>query len=185
VALRTGLRRGELLGLRWANIYPDRGYLSVAESRVRVAGGIKVEAPKGNRSRRIDLSAEEVTLLQAHREHQGRARQRAGETWVGEDHVFSMADGRPVTPSTYGRRWHALLAKVGVPTIRPHDLRHLNISLLLEEGHNVKVVQGRAGHYSAAFTLDRYGHVMEGGRRRAAGAVGGALARARGERDGG
>jgi len=95
-----------------------------------------------------------------------------------------MSDGRPVSPSTFGRRWHVLLGKVGVPAIRPHDLRHLHVSLLLEEGHNVKVVQQRAGHHSAAFTLDRYGHAMEGGRRRAAGAVGDALARARaGKRD--
>jgi len=90
-----------------------------------------------------------------------------------------MADGRPVSPSTFGRRWHALLIKTGVPEIRPHDLQHLNVSLLLEGGHNVKVVQERAGHYSAAFTLDRYGHVMEQGRRRAAGAVGDALRHAR------
>ena len=179
VAIRSGLRRGELLGLRWANIHLDRGYLTVAESRVKVVGGVKVEAPKGLRARQIELSAEEVALLRTHRERQERVHERAGEAWVGEDHVFTMPDGRPVTPSTYGRRWHAHLGNVGVPAIRPHDLRHLNISLLLEEGHNVKVVQGRAGHHSAAFTLDRYGHALEGGRRRAAGAVGGALARAR------
>jgi len=89
-----------------------------------------------------------------------------------------MTDGRPVSPSTFGWRWHALLVKAGVPAIRPHDLRHLNVSLLLDAGHNVKVVQERAGHHSAAFTLDRYGQAMKGGRRREAGAVGDALARA-------
>jgi len=180
VAIRSGLRRGELLGLRWANIHLDRGYLTVAESRVKVVGGVKVEAPKGNRARQIELSAEEVALLRTHRERQEWAHERAGEARVGEDHVFTLPDGRPVTPSTYGRRWHAHLVNVGVPAIRPHDLRHLNISLLLEEGRNVKVVQERASRHSAAFTLDRYGHAMGGGRRRAVGAVGGALARARG-----
>ena len=177
--LRTGLRRGELLGLRWEHLHLDKGFLTVAESRVRVSGGVKVETPTGNRSRRIDLSDEEVGLLEAHAAQQARRREEAGAGWRDGDHVFTMADGRPITPSTFGRRWHALLAKTGVPAIRPHDLRHLNVSLLLDGGHNVKVVQDRAGHHSAAFTLDRYGHVMEGGRRRAAGAVGDALDRTR------
>jgi len=92
--------------------------------------------------------------------------------------LLTKSDGRPITPSTFGRRWRALLAKTGVPAIRPHDLRHLNVSLLLDDGHNVKLVQQRAGHHSAAFTLDRYGHVMKGGQRQAAGAGGDALDRA-------
>ncbi len=182
--IRTGLRRGELLGLRWAHVHFEQGHLIVAESRVKVEGGVKVEFPKGDKSRRIDLSPEEIALLRVHRVRQDHARAQAAEAWIGTDHVFTMSDGRPVSPSTFGRRWHVLLKKVGVPAIRPHDLRHLHVSLLLEEGHNVKVVQERAGHHSAAFTLDRYGHAMEGGRRRAAGAVGDALARARvGKRD--
>jgi len=179
IKLRTGLRRGELLGLRWEHVHLDQDFLTVAESRVKVSGGTKVEAPKGGRSRRIDLSEEETGLLEAHAERQARQREEAGAGWRDGGHVFTMSDGRPITPSTFGRRWQALLMKTGVPAIRPHDLRHLNVSILLEGGHNVKVVQGRAGHHSAAFTLDRYGHVMEGGRRRAAGAVGDALKRAR------
>ena len=179
IKLRTGLRRGELLGSRWEHVDLARGILTVVESRVRVSGGVKVERPKGQRSRRIDLSEEEVELLEVHAARQEQRRAAAGEAWVSGDHVFTRSDGRPITPSTFGRRWAVLLEKVGVPKIRPHDLRHLNLSLLIEAGTNVKVVQNRAGHYSAAFTLDRYGHVLDSGRKRAADAIGTALSQKR------
>lgn len=168
LAIRTGLRRGELLGLRWSDINLDTGRLTVRRGLVKVAGGVKEEGTKGRRGRALDLSPGEIALLRAHRQAQLVLRLAAGSAWQDRDLVFALPPGRDperhpggraYSPTTFLRHWRLLLARAEVPYLRPHDLRHLNATLLLEAGVHPRVVQERLGHANVGITLDTYSHV--------------------------
>lgn len=168
LAIVTGMRRGELLGLRWADVDLDGGWLVVRRALVKSVGGLREEATKSGKGRRIDLTASQVAMLRAQRQAQLTARLAAGPAWQDQGLVFAqepsgfptaLPGGRPFAPTSLGRHWHALLARHGLPHIRPHDLRHLNATLLLEAGVHPKVVQERLGHANVSITLDTYSHV--------------------------
>lgn len=168
LALVTGMRRGELLGLRWADVDLDGGWLVVRRALVRGPGGLREEATKGGKGRRIDLTASQVAMLRAHRQAQLTARLAAGPDWRDQDLVFALPPthrgrtqpgGRPYSTTVVEYRWRSLLRRAGLPYLRPHDLRHLNATLLLEAGVHPKVVQERLGHANISDTLDTYSHV--------------------------
>lgn len=168
LAIVTGMRRGELLALRWSDVDFDGGWLTVRRSLVRVAGGMREEHTKTGRGRRLDLTASQVAMLRAHRQAQLTQRLAAGPDWQDQGLVFALAPGRdaeaqpggrPYSPTLVGRRWGELLARHGLPHLRPHDLRHLNATLLLEAGVHPRVVQERLGHANVSITLDVYSHV--------------------------
>jgi integrase len=157
VAVTTGLRRGELLGLRWSDLDPMLGTLTVNQSLERVKGKVTFKAPKTKTSRRsITLPAVTIQSLQEHRAAQAEERMRFG---LGRDPrglVFTRADGEPLDADSLTKAFGRLVAATGVTPISYHGLRHTHISHLLMDGVHVKVVSERAGHANVNITLSVY-----------------------------
>jgi integrase len=161
LAVTAGLRRGELLGLRWSDLDLDAGRLSVRQQVLRVRGQTTIEPVKTARSHRpVALSAGMAAVLREHRARQEEARRAAGELWQDHGLVFPRGDGRPANPSTVTHEFADLLERAGLPHVRLHDLRHTMATLLLAAGAHPKVVQERAGHATVGITLDLYSHVQ-------------------------
>ncbi len=172
LAAMTGLRRAELCGLRWADVDLDAGTLTVRQTITTVDHVPTVGDPKTAKSRRtLDLDAETVARLRAHRTAQLEQRMLIGAGWTDHGLVFAMPDGSPWNPDVITQRFALLVKASELPRIRLHDLRHTHASHLLAAGVNVKVVSERLGHSSVAFTLDVYAHVMPGQQAAAAAAV--------------
>lgn len=166
LALTTGMRRGELLGLKWEDItlVEGNGSLQVRRSMTRVAGhGVVASEPKTASSRRkIALSSYVVSVLKEHRVRQLEMRLQAGSKWTENDLVFCNVYGNFLHPARLYMMFHKVLAEAGVPSIRFHDLRHSAATILLSMGINVKVVQEMLGHSRISMTLDTYSHVLPG-----------------------
>jgi integrase len=177
VALTLGLRRGELLGLRWQSVDLDRGVLRVRESVQRVRGaGLVVEETKSARSdRTIPLPKMTREALRQHRERQAVERSAAGQRWMEHDLVFPSPIGTPMDPRNLNREFGNLLgrARVGVrikvnksgdeelaPRIRLHDLRHTCATFLVAQGVPLRAVMEILGHSGIAITSDTYSHVL-------------------------
>jgi len=160
MALSTGMRRGEILALRWADL--DEG-LTVAHVRrsLQVSGeGLAFVEPKTRRSRRAVALP---SYLRPHLERQRAAqteRRAACPGWADLDLVVDAGDGSPVHPDTLSSGWYRFLKRSGLPHVRFHDLRHAHATLLLLAGIHPKVVSERLGHASVGITLDIYSHVL-------------------------
>jgi integrase len=171
-AAMTGMRRAELLGLRWADVDLDGGSVVVRQSVQQVAGRIVVGDVKTARSRRrLDLDPVTVAVLRSHRVAQWKRRAQVGAGWKNHDLVFNAPDGSPLKPDSITQWFERAVQRSGLPRIRLHDLRHSHATHLLAAGTNPKVVSERLGHASVAFTLDTYGHVMPGQQAAAAAAA--------------
>lgn len=163
-ALFTGMRRSELLGLRWQDIDLLLCQISVGRGLHHLKDGSYIfTEPKSAKSRRtVALSPAAVLVLQAHREKQISEHYMMGKASAPEDLVFSTADGKPYRPNTITRAWVTLAKKAGVKVIRLHDARHTHASLMLSQGIHPKIVQERLGHSTIAMTLDIYSHIAPG-----------------------
>ncbi len=161
LAATTGLRRGELLGLRWRDLDLENGRLSVTQALLSVRNRLSFSPPKTAKSRRsVALDPRTVAALQAHRAHQNEERLALGG-WPDHDLVFTREDGKPVHPDTFSRdRFKQHVRAADLPLIRFHDLRHTHATLALQAGVHPKVVSERLGHSSVAITLDTYSHVV-------------------------
>jgi Site-specific recombinase XerD len=164
LAVMTGMRRGELLGLRWRDVDLDAGEAHVQQTAQRIDGqGWVFRQPKTRLSRRsIALSPATVQLLRRHRRRQAAERLLAGSAYQDRDLVFASAIGTPLEPGTIRRTWLRALGVAGVGHVRWHDLRHAHATLMLSAGVHPKVVSERLGHASIAITLDTYSHVLPG-----------------------
>ena len=164
LAVMTGMRRGELLGLRWRDVDLRGGTLSVCQTgQWLTRQGVVFRPPKTAKSRRsIALSDDTRRALQAHRQQQLEERLALGPAYSDRDLVFATAAGAPVDPSNLSRAWATIVRAAGLQRIRFHDLRHAHATLLLREGVHPKVVSERLGHASMAITLDTYSHVLPG-----------------------
>jgi len=163
-AIYTGMRRSELLGLRWSDIEFLLPQLSVNRSLHHLKNGSYVfTEPKSDRSRRtIALSPSAVLTLQNHHETQKLERLMLGVELKENDLVFSRVDGKPLRPNSITRAWDMMCKRAGVKKIRLHDARHTHASLMLKQGIHPKIVQERLGHSSIQITLDTYSHVAPG-----------------------
>ncbi|CAM4161792.1 tyrosine-type recombinase/integrase [Deinococcus marmoris] len=167
LALTTGLRRGELCGLRWSDIV--RGVIHVQQSCVLVGNIATMTTPKTKASRRrVPLSPDTLEALRLHRDRQARERDAAGEDWRDHGLVFPTSLGTVYHPRNLLRDWYALLETHSVRRIRLHDIRHTYASLAIYQGLDPKVLADRLGHSRASISLDIYGHVFEEQRDRAA-----------------
>jgi integrase len=157
----TGMRRGEVAGLRWIDVDLANSRLAIRSTRVLVYSDVQVIEPKTRRSRRsVSLDAGTVAALHAHRTRQEVERRYAGEAWTETGYVFVRDDGRPVDPDRITHLFGVAIAACGLPRIRLHDLRHTAATLALTAGVHPKLVSERLGHSSIAITLDTYSHVL-------------------------
>lgn len=165
LAVTTGMRLGELLGLQWRDVDLDLvagPRVSVQRTLVRVSGRWLFGEPKSERSRRgIALGERAGTALRAHSKRQKRQRLASGSAWADRDLVFTGERGEPLFGShVTERQLKPLLRKLRLPVIRFHDLRHTAATLLLTQGINPKVVSEMLGHGSVQLTLETYTHVL-------------------------
>ena len=167
IDLTTGLRRGELLGLKWTDLDLDRGVLKIQRAISRQNGKV-VEAPlkTKNAYRTLPLSADAISVLKMQKCKVGNSE------WV-----FPSPIGGPMSPDSVLHMLQRVLKRAGLPRIRFHDLRHTFATLALQNGVDIKTVSGMLGHFSAGFTLDTYAHVTTSAKREAAKTMGNILSR--------
>ena len=160
--LATGLRRGELLGLKWEDIDFEHGSLRVKRQIARINGEI-VEAPlkTKNAYRTLPLADDTIQVLKQQRKKVGSS------PWV-----FPSPTGGPISPDSVLHMLHRVLKRAGLPRVRFHDLRHTFATLALQNGVDIKTVSGMLGHFSAGFTLDTYAHVTTAAQKEAAKTMG-------------
>src|SRR5260370_2134292 len=158
----TGVRLGEALAIRWADIDLNEGRVTIrrALQRQRGAGLVFVE-PKSSRGRRtVSLPPETLEVLAQQRRDLDRERVEAGERWQENDLVFPSPVGRPRDMTYLSYTFHRGLERAGLPRLRIHDLRHTAATHLLNKHVHPKVVQELLGHSTIAITLDTYSHVL-------------------------
>jgi integrase len=163
LALATGLRRGEVLGLRWRDIDLAAATLSVVQSLEQTDAGLRFKAPKTRRSQRtVALPKSAVEILQGHKVSQLKERMLLG---LGKDDrglVFAEITGDPVNPDNFTRKFTRLVKRADVRPITFHGLRHTHATNLLRANVHPKIVSERLGHASVSITLDLYSHVVPG-----------------------
>jgi integrase len=195
LALSTGMRRGEILGLRWQDVQSDK--LIIAQSLIKVGNGYAISTPKTERSKRfVTLDAETIAVLEEHRLKQTSEARDLKEEWKVSKHlglVFTSEAGKPLDLNNFQRKWYLLqeaareaYIKLGqtdearevrkkqleegrvLPHLRFHDLRHMHVSLLNRAGVDARTIADRIGHVDPAFTIKRYAHVFDCQRKAAA-----------------
>ena len=162
LAVLCGLRRGEILALRWQHIDSDQGQIAVSQSVEQTSAGLRFKETKSGRARTVALSATVVAELRAHRARQAEELLRLGIPLRPETLVVARPDGEPIQPRSLTHEWQKLAARRGLRRIRFHDLRHAHATHLLASGVHPKIASERLGHSSVGITLDLYSHVMRG-----------------------
>jgi integrase len=177
VTLLTGLRQGEVLGLRWQDIDLEAGSLTVRHALQRMDRRVELVEPKTGRSRRtLALAPTALAALREQRKVQLQDRLWAGSRWQEGDFVFTTSKGTPLTGAEVTRQFQRLLAAAGVARMRFHDLRHGCASLLLAQGVHPRVVMDQLGHSTITLTMNTYSHVVPELQREAADRMEAALA---------
>lgn len=163
IAVTTGLRRGELLGLRWQDVDLDQRRLVVSQTvQGHATARLEFSSPKTAGSRRV-VECPDVLIraLREHRAAQAAERQSSDVAHASYDLVLCRPDGGPLRPNGIGQQVVTLLAELGLPGSL-HTLRHTHATLLLVAGVHAKIVSGRLGHSTVQITLDRYSHIIPG-----------------------
>lgn len=176
LAIASGMRRGELCGLRWRHVDLDNGIIHVLRQRVAVAGvpgGVYEDEPKHGSHRDIFIDDAVVAALKRQRERCDRLRDRLGDAYQGEDFVFtSPRHGRPYFPDYVSHRFVELARRANLPRIALHDCRHTYATISGAAGVDLKALQDAMGHAQAETLTDIYMHSVEASKRAAAGTVG-------------
>ncbi len=170
VAITTGLRQGEILGLKWGDLDWDTYQLNIKRQVQRVPEkGLVFSEPKTAAGKRmIVLGPDTIMYLKEHLKRQMVEREFKGAKWQDNNLIFPSSIGTPLDQSNLNRQYKQLLREANLPNIRFHDLRHTAESLMLKQGVSVKVVQERLGHSDAGLTLNVYSHVIPGMQKEAA-----------------
>ena len=167
IELATGLRRGELLGLKWQDIDWKNGIIKVRRQGARVDGQI-VEAPlkTKNSYRAVTISPQAIEVLK---------QQKTKTKELKDPYIFPSPNGGPISPDSVNNMLKRVLERAGIPKVRFHDLRHTFATIALQNGVDIKTVSGMLGHFSAGFTLDTYAHVTTAAQKEAAQTMGNVL----------
>ncbi|MGG1661748.1 tyrosine-type recombinase/integrase [Brevibacillus sp. NRS-1366] len=164
LALTTGLRLGELLGLEWKHVDLNNGVIEVLQSVASsTRGDIVLKEPKTkNSKRKVSLPASVLTELQRYSLHCRKERLKIGDAWQGGEHsfVFSQANGTPFYPRSPYHWFRKFTKKHGLRHIRFHDLRHTSATLLISQGVHAKIISERLGHATISTTMNIYGHAL-------------------------
>jgi integrase len=157
VELATGLRRSELLGLKWTDIDWKNGIIKVRRSIARMNGEIVESTLKTKNSyRAVTISQQAIEVL------------KEQKAKTNDTYVFPSPNGGPISPDSVNNMLKRVLARAGIPKVRFHDLRHTFATIALQNGVDIKTVSGMLGHFSAGFTLDTYAHVTTSAQKEAA-----------------
>jgi integrase len=177
LALATGMRRGELLALRWSDVKLDLAKLNVEQSLEQTKAGLRFKSPKTKHGRReITLPPSAVTLLREHRKAQQETRLRLGLGKAADNAlVFATWDSKVRSPNALTKEWSVAMKEVGL-SVTFHSLRHTHASHLIASGLDVLAISRRMGHGSPAITLGVYGHLFPNTDDRAAQIIEAALA---------
>lgn len=170
LAIATGLRRGELMGLEWKDINFNKQTLEVRQASQYVPGkGTFTKEPKNETSKRlIAIPASIVALLNKYKASQNEERLAAGDKWKGSDKFFTTWNGEPMHPDTISKWFPKFLKRHGLPPIPFHGLRHTSATLLIAQGTPLKNVSSRLGHANISTTGDIYAHALKSADREAA-----------------
>lgn len=165
----AGLRLGEALGLQWADVNLDEGFLQVRH-QLQWTDKPALVPPKSARSRRrVELMPLAVDALRKHRARQAAERLKVGPAWQDLGLVFTTEIGTPLNPSNVrNRAFYPLLRQAGLPKVRLHDLRHFTASAMLQAGIHPRMVMEQLGHSQISVTLDLYSHLWPGAMKEAA-----------------
>jgi integrase len=179
IALATGMRRGEILALRWQHVDRDRGTLQVVETLEQTKTSLRFKPPKNGKTRAITLPAFAVAELRRWKTEQAQELLRLGVRQTSATLVCGQADGEVRSPHDLTNQFRRFLQQMkDLPQVRFHDLRHSHATQLLAGGVHPKIAQERLGHSSISITLDLYSHAVESLQDKAANCVDAALGRA-------
>jgi integrase len=157
----TGMRRGEVLGLRWEDIDLEAQTISIRQTRVMTGYEPLLSTPKTRRGKRlVALDPATAAALKEHRRHQWQERLAAGSSWQKAGYLFTRDDGEPYHPERVSKLFIQASKRAGLPRIRLHDLRHTYATLALGAGVHPKIVSERLGHANIGITLDTYSHCL-------------------------
>lgn len=161
LAVTTGMRRGELLALRWEDVDLDRAILQVRSSLEQTRAGVAFTQPKTPKARRaVALPEAAVSVLRQQRVRQAEARRMLEQYYKDLDLVCADPDGSMIRPSAFSKRWQWLVSKAKVAPAPFHALRHTHATMLLQAGVHPRIVQERLGHSTISVTMDTYSHVL-------------------------
>ena len=162
LAVMCGLRRGEIIALKWKNVDLTGRTLAIVETAEQIGTTVRLKETKSGLSRVVSLSSTVVDELRAYRARQAEEQLRLGIALSDDSHVVAQIDGRILQPRSLTHEWTRIMAKTSLPRIRFHDLRHSHATQMLAAGVHPKIAQERLGHSTIAITLDLYSHVMPG-----------------------
>jgi integrase len=155
-----GLRRGEIVALRWRNVDLERGQLSVTRSAEQTDQGVREKETKSGNNRSVALSPTLIDELRQHRIRQAQSLLALGIRLTDDHHVVMREDGLPIQPRSLSHAFTKFMHRYGGQRIRLHDLRHTHATHMLASGVHPKIAQERLGHSSVSVTIDLYSHVL-------------------------
>lgn len=162
IAIATGMRRGEILGLTWENVDLENGFIKVTQALYPTKDGLIILPPKTENSiRNISIPLTLIDILKDYKEKQDIIKERLGKDYIYGDLVCCTIDGNAINPTTLNHKFHSLLKENELPLIRFHDLRHSHASLLLKENVQMKAISERLGHSNVNITMNLYSHIYE------------------------
>lgn len=162
IAIYTGARRGEVLGLNWDNVNLEKGYIKIVNNLCATNNGLIIKQPKtSNGIRTIAISNTLVKILKAHRKKQLENKLLYGKEYKDSNMVCCYNDGHLFNPKRFSAKFNEFLEKNNLPIIRFHDLRHSHASLLVKIGIQPKEISQRLGHSNIGITMDLYSHLYD------------------------